>query len=475
MKTLLPSILLALLVASGCVSNQKENTASSEKPNFLIFFIDDLRPELGCYGETHIQSPNIDQIAQEGLKFNRAYCNVPVCGASRASLLTGVRPGPQRFVGYNTRADEDLPGHISMPAYFKDNGYYTTSYGKIFHHADDSENSWSEKPWHPKPTYSGNWRDYIDPKTAAGIKAGTLQGPTTEIAIDAPDTIYQDGRTAAAAIRKLQLFAENDQPFMFWVGFLKPHLPFNAPSKYWDMYDRTEIEIATNPDKPLNAPKQSLHNFGEMRAYDDIPKTGPVSDEKARELIHGYSACVSYTDALIGQVMDELKRLNLEKNTIVAVFGDHGWNLGEHGLWCKHCNYNTSLHVPLIIKVPGKAKGQVTEGLTEFVDLYPTFAELAGLPEPDWTDGKSIVPLLDDPELVWNEPVYPRYVLGNSIVTEDFIYSEYMRSRKDCTIVANMLYDHRIDPDENINVSQEEDYQGLVDSLSINMNKVHFR
>lgn len=473
MKTNKITVLLFCLIAIGCTNRGSDHVSLPEKPNILVFFVDDLRPELGCYGDEKVHSPNIDQLAANGLRFDRAYCNVPVCGASRASLLTGARPTPQRFIGYDTRADEDLPGHISLPRYFRENGYYTVSYGKIFHHLDDSQESWSEPAWRAQPTYKGTWRDYINPENVAGIQEQDEKGPSTEIAVDAPDSAYIDGKTANAAVRKLRQLAEKDQPFMFWVGFLKPHLPFNAPSKYWEMYNRDQIRLASNPQPPENAPQQSLHNFGELRGYDDIPAEGPLSEEKARELVHGYYACVSYTDALIGQVMEELKRLGLDKNTIVAVFGDHGWNLGEHGLWCKHCNYNTSLHVPLILSGPGISEGSETDGLTEFVDLYPTFAELAGLEIPEWTDGKSLLPLIRQPEMAWDDPVYPRYVRGNSVVTDHFIYTEFMRSRKDCTIVANMLYDQRTDPGENINVANAEEYIETTDSLSRIMNEIH--
>ncbi|MDF1571164.1 MAG: sulfatase [Bacteroidales bacterium] len=473
MKTTKIVALFLAFIAIGCTNPGKEQAELPDKPNFLIFFVDDLRPELGCYGEAHIHSPNIDRLAAGGLRFDRTYCNVPVCGASRASLLTGVRPTPQRFLSYHTRADKDLPGHISLPRYFRDHGYHTVSFGKIFHNGDDSQESWSEPAWHAQPTHKGTWRDYINPENVSGIQEQDEKGPSTEIAMNAPDSAYIDGKTANAAARKLRQLAGQDQPFMFWVGFVKPHLPFNAPSKYWDMYDRDKIVLADNPQKPENAPRQAMHNFGELRGYDDIPAEGPVSDEKAAELVHGYYACVSYTDALIGQVIKELERLELDKNTIVAVFGDHGWNLGEHGLWCKHCNFNTSLQVPLIIHVPGVTDGKSTAGLTEFVDLYPTFAELAGLEVPGWTEGKSLVPLIRQPGMKWDDPVYTRYILGNSVVSEHYIYSEFMQSRKDCTIVANMLYDHRIDPDENRNVANEAGYQGAVDSLSQLMNRIH--
>ncbi len=474
MKKLKVTILILLpFLFISCGGNNSANEGPAEQPNFLIFFVDDLRPELGCYGEGQINSPNIDRLASEGLRFDRAYCNVPVCGASRASLLTGARPTPQRFLGYDTWADKDLPGHTSLPHYFRQNGYYTVSFGKIFHHGNDSKESWSEPAWHAQPAYNGYWRDYILPENVAMFSPEKPSGPSHEMALDVPDSAYIDGKTANAAIRKLKELAKKDQPFMFWVGFVKPHLPFNAPSKYWDMYDREKINIANNPEKPENAPNQAMHNFGELRSYTDIPDTGPVSDEKAAELIHGYYACVSYTDALIGQVLAELQRLELDDNTIVAVFGDHGWNLGEHGLWCKHCNFNTSLHVPLIIKVPGVTAGRSTSGLTEFVDLYPTFADLAGLEIPAWTAGKSIKPLIENPEIEWKDPVYPRYILGNSVVTEDFIYTEFMRSRQDCTIVANMLYDHRTDPNENQNVAGQEKYSETVTNLSKEMNRIH--
>ncbi len=473
MKTLVLSLVPLLFVANSCDQSAKKEKEEASQPNFLIFFIDDLRPELACYGADQIHSPNIDKLASQGVQFDKAYCNVPVCGASRASLLTGLRPSPTRFLGYSTRADEDAPGHLSMPMHFKNNGYYTVSYGKIFHHEDDSEDSWSEPIWKAPPSFKDSWRDYVTEDFIKNFSENADYRPSYEIAENLPDSAYIDGKTANAAVRKLRKLKEQDQPFMFWVGFVKPHLPFNAPSKYWDMYDRNEILLAENPEKSESAPEQSIHNFGELRNYSDIPAEGALSDEKVRELRHGYYACVSYTDALIGQVMAELERLELDDNTIVAVFGDHGWNLGEHGLWCKHSNYNTSLHVPLIIKVPGKTNGKNAEGLVEFVDLYPTFTELAGLEIPEHVDGKSIVPLIENPDLKWDDPVYPRYVLGNSIVTDHLIYTEFMQSLKDCTIVANMLYDHLNDPDENINISSEADYAPQVDSLSVMMNKVH--
>lgn len=460
-----------MILALSC----KQVDKLPDNPNFLIFFVDDLRPELGCYGAAHIHSPNIDKIASEGIQFDRAYCNVPVCGASRASLLTGLRPSPDRFIHYYTRADEDAAGTLSMPMHFKNNGYYTVSYGKIYHHGNDSEDSWSEKPWHAKPAHNNYWRDYVNPENLALFEPNANNGNSTEVALDAPDSIYIDGKTANQAVRKLRELKEKDQPFMFWVGFVKPHLPFNAPSKYWDLYNRDEIELTRHPEPPINAPKESIHNSGELRGYSDIPPSGPVSKDKALHLRHGYYACVSYTDALIGQVIEELERLKLDKTTIVAIFGDHGWNLGDHSMWCKHCNYNTSMQVPLIIKIPGLTKGDNSRGLVEFVDLYPTFSELAGLEIPQHTQGKSLVELIQHPAMDWNDPVYPRYVRGNSVVTEDLIYSEFLNSLKDRSVVSNMLYDHKVDPYENNNVSENEAYTEIIDSLSSLIDKVHMQ
>lgn len=471
MKLSVLSLAAILLATSACNQTGKKEEPL-KTPNFLIFFVDDLRPELGSYGADHIHSPNIDRIAEEGIQFDKAYCNVPVCGASRASLLTGLRPTPDRFIHYYTRADEDAAGTVSMPLHFKNNGYYTVSYGKISHHGDDNQDHWSEIPWHAQPAHNNNWRDYVNPENLTTSEPDDIKANSSEIALNAPDSIYIDGKTANQAVRKLRELKKMDQPFMFWVGFVKPHLPFNAPSKYWDMYDRDEIELATYPDVPINAPRQSIHNSGELRGYTDIPP-GPVKDEKALELRHGYYACVSYTDALIGQVLEELEKLELEDNTIVAIFGDHGWNLGDHSMWCKHCNYNTSMQVPLIIKIPGKTKGKKTKGLVEYVDLYPTFSELAGLEIPEHTQGKSLVELIEKPNMEWNDPVFPRYVLGNSVVTEDMIYSEFLKSFEDRSTVANMLYDHNTDPNENNNVVSKEEYAVIVDSLSALIHKVH--
>jgi arylsulfatase A-like enzyme len=366
--------------------------AGSRKPNVLFLAVDDLRPQLGCYGHQRMISPNIDKLASEGVTFLRSYCQVPVCGASRASLLTGTRPTANRFLGYATWAEKDLPGALSVAEHFRNNGYHTISNGKIFHHRADCRNGWSEEPWHPK----GNWRNYLlEENQRLNRRKSKPAGPAYECA-DVPDNAYFDGQVADKGISDLRRLEREDKPFFLALGFLKPHLPFNAPKKYWDMYKPQEIDLADNPFRPKGAPDAALHNWGELRAYHGIPPKGPLSEELARKLVHGYYACVSYTDAQIGRVVGELDRLGLRENTVVVLWGDHGWNLGEHGLWCKHCNFETSLHSPLIVTGPGIAGGSKSNALTEYLDIYPSLCELCDLPQPGHLQGRSFVPLLEN-------------------------------------------------------------------------------
>lgn len=442
------------------------------KPNNILFIaVDDLRPELGCYGNSQIKSPNIDRLASQGTKFINAYCNIPVCGASRASLLTSVRPSRNRFVNYNTWADKDLPDHLSLPRYLKNNGYYTVSLGKVYHHREDDLNGWSEFPWRPSGDWLG-WQAYITKESEELIQSNPrpdepnrIAGPAWEIA-DCSDSDYPDGKIADKAIEYLNLLHRESQPFFLAVGFLKPHLPFNAPKKYWDLYQHDAIPLAPNPYPPANVPKSALHNSGELRnGYINVPDSNPLPDDYAQWLVHGYYACVSYTDAQIGRLLAELERLGLSDNTTVILWGDHGWNLGEHTLWCKHCNFKTSLRAPLIIKSPGINHNQTSAGLVEFVDIYPTVAALSGLPVPAHCEGTSLVPLIESPPSKWKSALFSRWKDGETIRTHRYAYTEWRRS-DDSDIYARMLYDLQDDPAENINIADMPENLDLVNKLS---------
>jgi len=447
------------LFPAGCFAARPKNSPSA-RPNVLFIAVDDLRPQLGCYGHKQMISPNIDRLAAEGVLFLRSYCQVPVCGASRASLLTGVRPSPQRFLSYDVWVEKDLPGALTLPEHFKNHGYHTISNGKIFHHRTDCRRSWSEEPWRP----AGSWRNYL---LAANIELAAKRprhaGPPYEAA-NVPDNAYFDGMIADKAISDLRRLKQMDKPFFLALGFLKPHLPFNAPKRYWDLYKPQQIDLADNPFRPKGAPDAALHNWGELRAYYGIPKKGPLSEQMARRLIHGYYACVSYTDAQIGRVLDELDRLGLADNTIVILWGDHGWNLGEHGLWCKHCNFETSLHSPLIVRGPKIPAGRKTNALVEYLDIYPSLCELCGLPLPGHLQGMSFVPLLTDPEQPWKKAVFSRYFNGDSVKTDRYRYTEWRY--KDGRRYARMLYDHYVDPGENVNISERPDSRPLVERFS---------
>jgi arylsulfatase A-like enzyme len=455
------SIAMTLLLAYGCTSTQSaENAASTtSRPNILFIAVDDLRPELNVYGASHIQSPNMDILASQSLLFDRAYCNVPVCGASRASLMSGVRPGRYRFVDYDTRLDEDYPGVLSLPKHFKNNGYTTISNGKIYHHGNDDKDAWDEI-WHPKA--EGSPRDYLLAENIAIEEKGETRGAPFENA-DVPDSAYRDGRTALKAIADLKKLKHKGEPFFLAVGFLKPHLPFNAPSKYWDMYDRSDISLPENYRQPETIPSDAFHNFGEMRHYAEVPKEGPVTEEMARELIHGYYACVSYTDAQIGLVLESLKELGLDDNTIVVLWGDHGWNLGDHQLWCKHCNFESSLHVPLMVKMPGLTGGERTDALAEYIDIYPSLCELSNLPIPEHVDGSSFVPLMKGNDRK-KDFVVSKYFNGVTIITGDYFYTEWLNA--DDQVKARMLFDHSTDPLEEDNLAEKPEYKDKVQELS---------
>ena len=425
----------------------------SEKQNILFISIDDFRPKISSYGETKMITPNIDKLASEGLQFNNAYTNIAVCGASRASLMTGIRPSLNRFNDFSSRAQVDTPQAISLNQLFMDNGYETISYGKIYHHSDDFQQHWSEKD-------KGQIQsDFQDPKSIVrvnnaekgeyGNKNLTYEYP------DVDDYAYNDGKITQNAIYKLKELKKDDQPFFMAVGYVSPHLPFIQPKKYWDMYDHDSIQLADNSYQPENSPFiaiEAQHNSAELRKnYLDIPAQGKLDDDLARNLIHGYYASVSYMDALIGELIKELDDLGLRDNTTIILWSDHGYFLGEHGFWCKHSTFHEAVKIPFIISSPGYAKNQITDSFTELVDVYPTLCELANITPPDYIHGKSLTPVLKNPSIQLKDEIYTRYKQGEAVIDANYSYTEFYRGK---TYVGNMMYDMKTDLKQNIDISK---------------------
>ncbi len=453
MKKILPFILLLTGIAVVGFNYEKK-----EKPNVLFIIADDLRPELGTFGAAHIKSPNIDKFAETSAAFERAFCNIPVCGASRASLLSGVRPGRFRFYSAYDFLNKQYPDATSIPRVFHENGYTTVSNGKVFHHKEDEESAWDEI-W---SAASNPGADYFSAENQALIKVKGQRGnPYEDVATS--DMDYKDGKMAVKIIEDLRKFKKSGKPFFLTMGVHKPHLPFNAPKKYWDMYDSTKIQLPDNYSQPETTPRVAFHNSGELRAYYGIPAKGDVSEAKAKKLIHGYYASVSYIDAQIGLVLDELKQSGMDKNTIVVLIGDHGWNLGDHKLWNKHCTFSSSLTTPLIIRIPKKTSGQRIKDIVEFVDIFPTLMELTKIKSPKTLSGESVVSLIDKSKRQKNFAI-SRWNNGWTIVKDQLYYTEWI-DEKD-SLKTRMLFDHKTDALENNNVAEKPEYAANIKELA---------
>lgn len=436
MKHIPIKLLVSCLFICQCALAQPSDQA---RPNILFIAVDDLRPELGCYGAAQAKTPHIDKLASQGMRFDRAYCQVPICMGSRASLMTGILPTAKRFHG-DCRVDVDAPNVATMPETFRKAGYTTISNGKIFHNPQDTaQRSWSEPTWQAKNTQSH------DPETTRRLSKTKQRGRIYE-SPDVPDNAYADGSTAEKTIEDLRRLKQAGKPFFIACGFVKPHMPFYAPKKYWDLYERDKIRIADNRDRPANAPAQ-LKGSGEFRSY-HLADLDENSEEFHRMMRHGYLACTSYSDKLIGDVLTELDRLELAENTIVILWGDHGWHLGEHNFWGKHNTMHLALRVPLIIKAPGKKPGG-TKALVETSDIFPTLCALATIKVPETVQGRAFTKLFDQPEAVFRDCVHSRFGDGDAIVTENFSYTSYSKGGD------RMLYDLRADPQENTNVANE--------------------
>ena len=460
------SIILGVVILSS-LNNSSE---IQKKTNIIFIAVDDLRPQLNCYGKSQIISPNIDYLASNSYTYENAVCNFPVCGASRASLLTGLRPNKNRFKSFRTRMDEDADDVLTIGEWFKSNDYFTLSLGKISHHTNDSPESWSIPAWRGEK----NWRDYQTKENISAAKTNNNNGAAKafEIGENLNDD-YGDTKMVNKAIEKLDELTAKEQPFFMALGFLKPHLPFNAPKKYWDLYNEKDIELATNRYQPKNSPDISMHKYGELRKYTNIPSDFniDVPDSTQKKLIHGYYACVSYIDDEIGKLIKHLKKLEIYDNSIIVLWGDHGWQLGEHNLWAKHCNYQTSLKVPLLIKYPKQKTQKRIRSVVELLDIYPTLCELSNIDKPNHLQGKSLLTINKlDPE---NLNGYTKYHKGETVTTTEKSYTEW-RNKDNNYIKANMMYDLVKDPDENINISKNKEnassilkFQHLLDSVRL--------
>ncbi len=522
--------ILVLWLAMGTSANISF-AQTPQRPNILFIAIDDLKPELGAYGNTLIKTPNIDRLAKQGTTFLNNYCQQAVCGPTRASILTGMRPDITKIWDLKTQIRKVSPNIVTLPQYLITQGYTTLGIGKVFDprnvDEDNDKASWSIPYYKTDNKYYapgtgepalGRYQlpetkliaeKYIKEALQKGMKKGeantyamNLIRPTTE-SMDVPDNAYNDGANVLEAIDILAKLKMGNQPFFFAVGIAKPHLPFVAPQKYWDLYNRADMPLAPYQQKAKNAVDVAYHNAGEIRAYSDIPAiiettnqkdfglTLPV--DKQKELIHGYYAAVSYTDALVGQLLNTLDSLGLTKNTIVVLWGDHGWHLGDHNLWCKHTNFEQAAHAPLIIAAPGMTPGK-TKSLTEFVDVFPTLCDLAGVPIPSNLNGKSLVPLIKNSTASvkkYSISQYPRSstsveterqgyaeanIMGYSLRTERYRYTVWVKNAfrttqpfKEDLLVGTELYDYKLDPLETINVANDKKYISVAKELKTDM------
>lgn len=437
------------MLSSLCV--YAEDNSADEKKNVLFIIVDDLRPELNCYGAKYMKTPNIDRLASQGVMFENAYCNIPVSGASRASLFSGLRPANNRYWDVQAEIDREAPGTVTLPQVFKENGYVTISNSKVIHGKNDAkERSWSEL-WMPRGK-SKTWRDYLGDENLAVEKQ--KGGPKAYECLDVKDNEYFDGKTVNKSIRDLKRLKETGQPFFLAVGILKPHLPFNAPKKYWDMYDFNDIDVPETFEFNRDGfPQQAFHTYNEIRYYNGIPAKADIPREEARKLIHGYRACVSYADACVGKLMRALKELELEDNTIVVLLGDHGWSLGDHNQWCKHSNFNIVNNAPLIVKVPGNKKKGPEPKAVEFVDVYPTLCETAGLRIPEHVEGESMMRLIKGEDKEWKDCAIVKWHSGVTYFDRNIGYTQW--NDKQGKQQAEMLFLYRNDATETKNVAED--------------------
>lgn len=475
-------------LAEGQAASPTRAMGHGDRPNVLLIIVDDLRSSLGCFGDELADTPHIDSLANESLVFDRAYCQQALCSPSRSSMLTGRRPNTTGVVGLSQDFRKKLPDVVTLPQMFREAGYQTRAFGKVHHgHGDlDDEASWSQAPWRLQ-----DWSHYHTPESLAVLETQRQfmidngytekpRGPAIEVA-PVKGELLVDGEIASEAIRCLEEL--QDQPFFLAVGFRKPHLPFVAPAECFDRYDPDQFELPERRQMPEGTEEFIGSQFGELRASPDIPLEGPLSDDLTRQLTHAYYACVSHVDDQVGRLIAALERLDLTEDTVVVFWSDHGFQLGELGQWCKHTNFEEAVRAPFFLRLPKEASlpesvearralGAHTRALVEFVDLYPTLAELAGLPADNGIEGLSLLPLFVDPERPWKQAVfsqYPRLVpslgrrgMGFSMRTDRHRFTIW---RSGGEFVTAELYDYQVDPAGARNLAQEESHAQLRQEL----------
>ena len=471
------SIALGLALLMLDPASARADDTSTGHPNILLLLVDDLKPALGCYGDPYAKTPHLDQLAARGLRFDLAYCNQAVCAPSRFTLMLGAHSTATGLYGLGHKLRRSMPKAVTMPQFFAQHGYRTESMGKIFHigHGNEGDpESFSVPHFHDKVI------EYLDPASTEGGKLTREEAYFTNQKLDqirslprgaafeatnSRDEDYADGRVAAEAIKRLRVAKTRKGPFFIAVGFVRPHLPFSAPQRYWDLHDPSKFPLSPFQDHPKGSPGIAHKRAGEIAMYSPVPpKNEDYTEKLKRQLVHGYYASVSYMDAQIGKVMTELDRLGLDSNTIVVLWGDHGFHLGDLGIWTKHTNYEQANRIPLVIVAPGvTAKGGSTRQLAESVDLFPTLAELSGLPQPEVPQpmsGKSLLPVLKDPEIRVRDHAfhcYPRRggVIGRAIRTERYRMVEWKKPGAPAKTAQFELYDYGESSVEQQNLAKE--------------------
>ncbi|MDM4018524.1 sulfatase [Roseiconus lacunae] len=468
-RTIRHSFTLALVLIGVMVGEAADRT------NVLFIAADDLRCDLGCYGHPLAITPHLDKLAARGTRFDRAYCAQALCNPSRSSLMTGRRPDTLRLYNLTKHFRDGMPDVVTLPEHFKNQGYFTQNIGKIYHNWRTSEKG-DPRSWSVPAVmhYDSHRRD--TPQVEGELPRNFASAIRCECR-DVPDNAYFDGRITDLSLTALRERAESDQPFFLAVGFWKPHLPFNAPKKYWDMYDR-EAMLAPECDHwPTDTPRIAWHNSQELWGK----KPAPLSDADARELRHGYLAAITYMDAQVGRLLNELDRLGLTDDTLVVFWSDHGFQLGDHTLWCKTSNFELDARVPMIIAPPKKPATASSEALVELLDLYPTIVDLCQVPTIDGPEGVSLRPLMEGQvvsvkDAALTQHPRPAYyndmeAMGHSVRTTRFRYTEW-RDPKDNRLVGVELYDHQSDPAETKNVAADKTYTSFLPSLRATLNEL---